>query len=334
MADQAAVTRRRRLQPVGEVTSIRGPTRCLTGPIEKGELGQRRVGRLIEFLSGPAQRIELDRLREGLAKPGRARVVGQEDDIARLGQQVIVPTGKKLVAPHCVRPAVNQDEEGIALLFIESRREGQHTVDPFAAFAGEPEMAERLPVDPGDTLGVEAGEWPVLTALPRQVEANNLGRADRALPIGDKDRGTAAPANRERRQDTALQLQNAANLAPHRRDFEEILVACLLGEKVDDAAIWRDRHAGRGSVEALRHQDRLLDLLRPLEPREAALVIDLLRRRIDQGVEPLSVRAEEWPGITARSAGQPFGLSATALTDGHQVEVGARLGVRRGMAVG
>ena len=87
-------------------------------------------------------------------------------------------------------PAVDEDEQRILLRLVEARRERDEVVDSAAVASGEPELAQWLPVDRLGRLRRERREE--RAAAGRRIDADDLGRPDRALPVGERDRRRAS----------------------------------------------------------------------------------------------------------------------------------------------
>ena len=136
--------------------------------------------------AGAGQRITLDVERELLAVARSIPVVGHQHDEARLRQEVVVPAIRDRVAPHVRVPAVDEDEERILLRLVEVRRQRDEVVDAAAVAAREPELAQRLPVDRLGGLGCERGQERAVAG--GRIDADDLDRPDRALPVGERDR--------------------------------------------------------------------------------------------------------------------------------------------------
>src|SRR5262245_305675 len=94
---------------------------------------------------------------------------------------MIVPADKKLIAPHRMRAAMNENKQWVLLVLIKIRRQCEETMNTLAAFALRREFAQRLPVDLSDALPVEIAER--FVSFPRRIHAHNLGRIDCAIPV-------------------------------------------------------------------------------------------------------------------------------------------------------
>ena len=83
MAHESAIPRRRHGEPVGEVPAVARAGRHLARRVDELESLERRIRCLVQIVGRPFERIELDILREFLAVPGRAGVVGHQHDKPR-----------------------------------------------------------------------------------------------------------------------------------------------------------------------------------------------------------------------------------------------------------
>ena len=84
VADEAPIARRRARQPVGEVAAVARAARRLPRAVDESKALDRFVGRVVDVVGRPGERIALDVERELLAVAGRTAIVGQQDDEARL----------------------------------------------------------------------------------------------------------------------------------------------------------------------------------------------------------------------------------------------------------
>src|SRR5262249_20966111 len=92
----------------------------------------------------------------------------------------------KLVSSHRVRPAVYENKQRVFLVLVKVGRQGDEAVNPFAAFAGEPKMAQGLPCNLRDPFSIEIAERSL--GARRKINSHNLGRTDCNLLV-DKDHG-------------------------------------------------------------------------------------------------------------------------------------------------
>ena len=186
VADQRAIARRRHGQPIREMAAIAGAAGDLPGRVDEAESLDRRVGGLVDVVGRSLERVELNVLRELLTVARRPCVIGHQHDEARGGgggaEEMRIPTEAKGVGPHVGGAAVDQDEQRIRTRRIESGRHGIEAVNVLAATRSEPELAERLPVDPRHALAIEMGER--RPPAGRGIDAHNFGGTDRALPRG------------------------------------------------------------------------------------------------------------------------------------------------------
>src|SRR5690349_19400305 len=120
------------------MTTVAGAPGTLATAIDERELLDDRVRRFVDLVGGTLERVALDRTCELRAGPGRARVVSEQQHVARRGEQVVVPADEELVAPHAMRATVDHDEQRVLLRVIKPRRPHHEAVDAFAATAREP----------------------------------------------------------------------------------------------------------------------------------------------------------------------------------------------------
>src|SRR5256885_17124641 len=91
-----------------------------------------------------------------------------------------IPTQAKGVGPHVGRAAMDQDEQRIRTRRVESGRYGIEAVNALAATRGEPELAQRLPVDPRHALAIEMGGRRPPSG--RGIDAHDFGGTACRLP--------------------------------------------------------------------------------------------------------------------------------------------------------
>src|SRR5689334_9317695 len=92
-----------------------------------------------------------------------------------------IPAQAKVVGPHVGGAAVDEDEQRILLRRVEVGRQRHEAVDLLAATVGEPEFAQRLPVDLRDAIVGEVSERRPLAGI--EIDAPNLSWMHRALPV-------------------------------------------------------------------------------------------------------------------------------------------------------
>src|ERR1043166_3124664 len=129
------------------MTTVTRARRGLTRAIDKLVKTNRLVCSFIDLVTWPLERIALNALRERFAKTGGTRIVGQQHNVTRPRQHVVVPTESPVVTPHVGRTAMHHYEKRILLGLIEVWRQRDHIVNALARFAREPEMEQRLPVN-------------------------------------------------------------------------------------------------------------------------------------------------------------------------------------------
>ena len=190
MADEAAITRRRAGEPVREMAAIAGAAGGLPRAVDERELLDGLVGGIVDVVGRTGERIAGDVERELLAVPRGAAVVGHQDDETRLRQEMVVPAIGYRVAPHVGVAAMNQNEERVLLALVKVRGEGDEVVDAAAIATGEPEFAQRLPVNDRGCRGRKRREESAFAG--GRIDTNDLRRPDGAFPIGKGAGGCAA----------------------------------------------------------------------------------------------------------------------------------------------
>ncbi len=291
VGDDALEARGGRFQPVGEMSAVACAAGGLARAVDEGETLDRFVRRFSELIARTLERVAFDVLRELLAVAGRARVIGEQQDVAGLGQQVIVPAQGNLIAPLPGRPAVDEDEQRILVRLHEGRRLDDHVVDLPAALAREPEVLGRQPVDALGVADVEVRQ--VGELLPDGIDAHDLGGIDRAAPLRDEQGRGGLLRDAQVGEDATLRRERQLHLAAAGRHRVNLLQARLLGREVDGRAVGVDGPRADGAIK--RHVGhhlavgQLVGQARPVEADEARVVVLLLVQRLPGHEERLSV---------------------------------------------
>ena len=250
MTDEAFVTRGRGLQPVGEMPAITGPGRRLSRAVDEGELADRLIGRRIEVVSRSAQRVAEDVACEPLAVTRGADVIRQQHDVTGLREQMVVPSACDRIPPHVGVPAVDEHQERILFRFLKRRRQREKAVNLSSEFIGEPEFAQRLPVDGCRLLSVEGGQT---GPLPRgKLDAVALGGTVRRFPIGEKDRRRGLGRNVDVQPDPLRSIDRDPGLTAAGRDRPDTNTPRILGGAVNRLAVRRKSEVRDGSIKGRR----------------------------------------------------------------------------------
>src|SRR2546423_11848275 len=93
-----------------------------------------------------------------------------------------IPAQTEVVGPHVGGAAMDENEQRILLRGIEVGRHRHEAVDLLAATVGEPEFAQRLPVDLRDAIVGEVRQRRPLATV--EIDAPDLSRMDGGLPGG------------------------------------------------------------------------------------------------------------------------------------------------------
>src|SRR5689334_5645967 len=219
------------------MSTVRRAARDLLRCVDERILFDRGVGCFVEIVRRTFERIELDVLREFLAVAGRSSVVSHQHDVTRRAEQVRIPAQAKVVGPHVGGAAVDEDEQRILLRRVEVGRQRHETVNLLAATVGEPEFAQRLPVDLRDAIVGEVSERRPLAG--GEVDAPNLSRMNRALPVRYYY-SIGRPTNTEPAVRSSFQSADFTRLAAVRRHAVQLNESLVLGGEENRLAVGTD----------------------------------------------------------------------------------------------
>src|SRR5256714_5520792 len=201
------------------MSTVRRAAGDLLRCVDERILFDRCVGCFVEIVRRTLERIELNVLRELLAVTGRSSVVSHQHHIARRAEEVWIPAQAKVVGPHVGGAAVDENEQRILLRRVEVGGQRHEAVDLLAATVGEPELAQRLPVDLSDAIVGEVRQRRPLPGV--EIDAADLSRMHRALPVRHYYSIGRSP-DAESAVSSNLQSADFARLAAIRRDTVQL----------------------------------------------------------------------------------------------------------------
>ena len=118
-----------RCDPINHVAAIRAPGRGHAVCIDVGIISDDVVDALHQvFIDAPAP-IVGDLVREFLSIARRAARINHDGDVSRRGKQLFVPPVAPRIGPQALRPAMNEEEQGIFFRRVEMRRANQHPLN-------------------------------------------------------------------------------------------------------------------------------------------------------------------------------------------------------------
>ena len=215
---------------------------------------------LLEVLERLPAPVVADRIREGLAVPGRAVEVDHDDRVPGARVDLRVPTVVPVVPSAPLRPAVDDEGDGIPTCRVEAGRLHHVPVDGLAIPAGERELLGVADIEIAQPRGVQPGDSPRAPA-GEDVEVGRAGQRIEAVEdrIADGLRLRYVAVRDERRNRTSLDVQG-----------EQAALTCVLGQDVERAPVGRPLERAGAAVPAVGQAAGVA--VRPAAQRDRQLV--------------------------------------------------------------
>ena len=171
------------------MAAVARPGSRLPRTVNKRIPPNRLVGPLIDLVTRRLERIQLNRLPKCFRVARRARIIRQDEHVARRREQVVVPTQPPGVFELRGRAAVHHDEQRIFFLRAKTCRLDQQVGNrpPFRTRKLKPLHRRQIELR---HLGiVEVRENLIRTC--HHIKARHLGRSRRAIDIRHQHRTTS-----------------------------------------------------------------------------------------------------------------------------------------------